>query len=125
MKILEILQEAASNFQLWRHLNGELETSIQPLKKPTANHLPVILKSNTETRFNFFLNFSPSSPAYSTIYRIISGFLNATTSILKRVSVRILKILSAFMKSSKNLNFHFLHNRAPKKFKNHRRIYIK
>jgi hypothetical protein len=25
-----------------------LETSIQPLKKPTANYPPVILKSNTE-----------------------------------------------------------------------------
>jgi hypothetical protein len=27
--------------------------SIQPLKKPTANHLPVILKMNTETRVKF------------------------------------------------------------------------
>jgi hypothetical protein len=26
-------------------------TPIQPLKKPPANHLPVILKSNTENRF--------------------------------------------------------------------------
>jgi hypothetical protein len=27
--------------------------SIQPFKKPTANHLPVILKMNTETRVKF------------------------------------------------------------------------
>jgi hypothetical protein len=53
---------------------------------------PVILKSNTETRFKIFLNFSPSSPAYGTIYRITGGFLNAATSILKRVSVGIFKI---------------------------------
>jgi hypothetical protein len=31
----------------------KLETSI-PLKKPTANQPPVILKSNTETRFKIF-----------------------------------------------------------------------
>jgi hypothetical protein len=31
-----------------------LETSFQPLKKLTANHLPVILKSNAATRFKFF-----------------------------------------------------------------------
>jgi hypothetical protein len=44
-------------------LQRELETSIQPLKKPTANHLPVILKSNIETSFKIILNFSPPSPA--------------------------------------------------------------
>jgi hypothetical protein len=47
---------------LWKHLlileiktlvapQRELETSIQPLKNTSANHLPVILKSNTENRF--------------------------------------------------------------------------
>jgi hypothetical protein len=34
-----------------------METSIQPLKKLTANHLPVILKSNNETRFKIFCIF--------------------------------------------------------------------
>jgi hypothetical protein len=48
--ILEILQEAASEFPTLAAPQRELETSIQPLKKPTANHLPVILKSYTETR---------------------------------------------------------------------------
>ncbi len=52
--ILEILQEAASEFPTQR----ELETPIQPLKKPTANHLPVILKSDTETHpLQNFLEF--------------------------------------------------------------------
>ncbi len=31
--------------------------------------------------------------------------------------------MSVFIEASKNLNFRFLHNKAPKKFKNHRRIY--
>jgi hypothetical protein len=52
--ILEILQETASEFPNLAAPQRELETSIQPLKKPTANHLPVILKSNTETRFKYF-----------------------------------------------------------------------
>jgi hypothetical protein len=69
-----------------------LETSIQPLKKPTANHLPVILKNDTEPASKFFLNLSLSSPAYGKIYRISGGFLDATTSVLKRVSVRNFKI---------------------------------
>jgi hypothetical protein len=29
-------------------------TTIQTLKQLIANHLPVVLKSNTETSFNFF-----------------------------------------------------------------------
>jgi hypothetical protein len=32
----------------------EWGTSIRPLKKPTANHPPVILKSNIVTRFKIF-----------------------------------------------------------------------
>jgi hypothetical protein len=52
--ILDILQEAASEFPSLVAPQRKLETSIQPLKKPTANHLPVILKRNTETSFNFF-----------------------------------------------------------------------
>jgi hypothetical protein len=41
----------------------KLETSTQPLKKPTANHLPVILKSNSRM-LQKYLIFSPSSLAY-------------------------------------------------------------
>jgi hypothetical protein len=52
--ILEILQEAASEFPTLVPPQRELETSNQPLKKPNANQLPVILKSNTKTRFRFF-----------------------------------------------------------------------
>jgi hypothetical protein len=52
--ILKILQEAASEFPTLPTPHRDLETSIQPLKKPTANHLPVILKNNTETRFQNF-----------------------------------------------------------------------
>jgi hypothetical protein len=53
-------------------------------KKLTANHPPVILKSNTVTHFKIFENFSPSSPAYGTIHRIRGCFLKTATSILKR-----------------------------------------
>ncbi len=76
----------------------------------------------------FFFNFSPSSPAYGRVYRITDGFLNAATSILKRVSVRIFKISKCFLRSKQKLEFPFLHNKAPKKIKNHRCIrylYIK
>ncbi len=48
------LQKAASEFPTLAAPQRELEISIQPLKKPTANHLPVILKSNTETCFKNF-----------------------------------------------------------------------
>jgi hypothetical protein len=48
------VQEATSEFPTLATPQRELETSIQPLKKLTANHLPVILKSNTETRFKIF-----------------------------------------------------------------------
>ncbi len=51
--------------------------------------------------------------------------MNAATSILKRVSVRIFKLVSVFIEVSKNLNFHFLYNKASKKIKNHQRIYTK
>jgi hypothetical protein len=44
------------------------------------------------------LNFSPASPAYGTIYRITGGFLNAATSILKSVLVRIFIISRVFLK---------------------------
>jgi hypothetical protein len=60
-------QEAASEFPILAAPQRELETSIQPLKKPTANHLSVILKSYAETRFNN-LSFSPSSSAYGTFF---------------------------------------------------------
>jgi hypothetical protein len=49
------------------------------------------------------LKFSPSSPAYGTIYRIAGGFLNAAKSILKRVSVRIFKISKSFHRSKQKL----------------------
>jgi hypothetical protein len=62
-----------------------------------------------------FLNFSLSSPSYETIYRITGGFLNAATSILKRVSVRIFKICKCvFIEASKNLNFYFCITRHQK-----------
>jgi|688.fasta_scaffold1312418_1 hypothetical protein len=61
------------------------------------------------------MNFSPSSPANGTIYRITGGFLNSATSILKRVSLRIFKFIgssSVFIEARKN--FHFLLSKAPK-----------
>jgi hypothetical protein len=51
---MEISQIAASEFLTLVAPQRELETSIQPLKKPPANHLSVILKSSTKTRFRFF-----------------------------------------------------------------------
>jgi hypothetical protein len=109
-------QEAALEFPTLAKPQRQLETSIQPLKKPTAIHLSVILKRNDETRFKIFLSFSPSSPAYGTFFRITGRFLNDATSNLKRVSVRIFKI---FIEASKNLNLHVFHKKAPKIFKNH------
>jgi hypothetical protein len=53
---------------------------------------PVNVKSNTVTLFIICLNFPVSCQAYGIIYRITGGFLNAATSILKRVSVMIFKI---------------------------------
>jgi hypothetical protein len=79
----------------------ELETSIQPVKKLTAIHLADPKPASK------FLNSSPSSPAYGTIYRITGSFLNATTSILKRVSVRNFKISQCFHRSKQNLEFRF------------------
>jgi hypothetical protein len=52
MKSLEILQEAASELPTLTAPQREFETSI--LKRRTANHLSVNLKSNTETRFKIF-----------------------------------------------------------------------
>jgi hypothetical protein len=45
LTILDILQEATSEFPTLAAPQKELKTSIQPLKQLTANHLPVILKS--------------------------------------------------------------------------------
>jgi hypothetical protein len=42
----------------------ELESSM-PLKKPSANHLPVISKRNTETRFETFEFFTIISGLWS------------------------------------------------------------
>jgi hypothetical protein len=42
--ILEVLQKAASEFPTLAAHQRDLETSIQLLKKPTANHLRVTLK---------------------------------------------------------------------------------
>jgi hypothetical protein len=75
--ILEIFQETASEF--------------------------VILKSNIESRFKKMLKILPSSSAYGEIYRITGCFLNAATSILKRVSVRIFKISNCFHRSKQKL----------------------
>jgi hypothetical protein len=54
---------------------------------------------------------------------LLFKILNAATTILKRVSVRILKISSVFIEANQNFNFYFLHNKAAKTFENHRRMY--
>jgi hypothetical protein len=64
-----------------------------------------------------FLNFSLSSPSYETIYRITGGFLNAATSILKRVSVRIFKISKCFHRCKKKLESIFSKTRQQKNLK--------
>jgi hypothetical protein len=88
-----------------------LETSTQPLKKPMAQSAAFDFEKQYRNPLQSFLNFH-YPPSYGTIYRIIGGFLNAATSFLKRVSVRIFKICKCvFIKASKNLNFYFL---APK-----------
>jgi hypothetical protein len=84
----------------------KLGTSIQPLKKQTANHPPMILKSITVILFKNVLNFLPLSPAFAIIYRI-TGSLNAATSILNRVLVRIFKISQCFHRSKQKYEFPF------------------
>jgi hypothetical protein len=90
--ILEILKEAASEFPTLAAPQRELETSIQLLKKPTANYLPVILKSNTETRLTFFEFFHHHLRLTEQFTESQAASMNAATSILKRVSERIFKI---------------------------------
>jgi hypothetical protein len=92
------------------------------LKKQTASHPPVILKNYP---LLIFLNFSQSSPAYGTIYRITGGFLNATTSILKRISVRIFTTRKCFHKRKQKIEFLFRPDTAPTIFLNHQPIDIK
>ncbi len=74
----------------------ELWSWIHPLKKPTVNHPPVLLISNTITRFK-------SYPAYGTIFRITDGFLYAAISNLKRVTGRIFTINKCFHRSKPKL----------------------
>jgi hypothetical protein len=88
-----------------------LETSIQPLKKLTANHLPVIFKSNTETRIKNF-EFFTSSPAYGTIYLILNHRRLPecrNKHFEEGFSKDLTKLVSVFIEASKNLNLHFLH----------------
>jgi hypothetical protein len=86
------------------------------LKKPTANHLPVILKSNTK----------PASKIFE-FFTIICGLWNnlqnqrrlpeCRNKHFEEVLSKDLKILSVFIETSKNMNFHFLHNKASKNLK--------
>ncbi len=48
------------------------------------------------------------------LFKITGGFLNAATSTLKRVSVRIFKISKCFHRSKQIINFYFLYNKALK-----------
>jgi hypothetical protein len=52
------------------------------------------------------------------LFQITDGFLNAAASIWKRASAKIFKISKCFHNSKQKFNFYFLHNKAPKKFKN-------
>jgi hypothetical protein len=79
---------------------GNLNEAFEKADRQSSAH--VILKPASK-----FLNFSPSSPANGTMYRIPGGFLNAATSILKVVSVRIFKISKCFHGSKQKLEFPF------------------
>jgi hypothetical protein len=80
---------------------GNLNSSFE--KADSLGFEKVILKPAS----NFFLNFSISSPAYGTIYRITGGFLNAATSSLKRDSLRIFELSKSFHRSKPKLEFPF------------------
>jgi hypothetical protein len=101
-------RSTASEFPTLAVPQRELQTSNQPLKKPTANHLHV--KSITGTlpkpSSNYFKFFTIIS-ALRAIYRITGNFLNAATSILKRLSVRIFKIITCFYRSKQKFEFPF------------------
>ncbi len=91
------MEEAASEFLTQAAPQRELETSVQPLKKLTANHLPVIFKSNTEATVKSF--------------GIFHHLLPLTEKFTKSQGAKDLKkLVSVFKEASKNLNFHFLHN---------------
>jgi hypothetical protein len=94
-----------------------LGASIQPLKLPIINHPPLI-KSNTVTRFKISSGLRNSLQNHKQV-----PF--AATSSLKRVTGRIFTISKCFHRSKPKLHLFFcLHNKAAKKFKNYRRIYV-
>jgi hypothetical protein len=80
----EDLQEAPSEFPTLATPQREMETSNQPLKKTTANHLRLIFKSNTLTlpASKMFEVFTLVSGLRNNLQR--GGFLNAAKSILKQ-----------------------------------------
>ncbi len=88
------------NFQLWRHLK-------ENWKPQFSQSSACDFEKKYRNPLQKFLNLSPSSPAYGTIYRITGVFLNAATSILKRVSVRIFKISKCIHRSKQKLEFPF------------------
>jgi hypothetical protein len=83
------------------------EAMIQPLKKPIAYHPPVILKSNTVTRFKIISGLRS--------YRITGGFLNTATMIFT--------IIKCFHRSKPKPYLLISPQQGRKKFKNHRRLY--
>jgi hypothetical protein len=78
----------------------ELETSVQPLKNTSANHLPVILKSDTETASKFVECFTIMSGLQNSLenHMWLPECHNKHFGILKRLSVRIFKISTHFIK---------------------------
>jgi hypothetical protein len=65
----------------------------------------------------FTEQFSESHPGHEASFTVTGEFLNAATSSLKRVTGRILKLVSVFKEASQDFIFHFLHNKAAKNLK--------
>jgi hypothetical protein len=64
--------------------------------------------------------FSESQMAFRTTFIVTSGYLKTGTSFLKRVTGSIFrKLLSDFIKASRNFILNFLHNKEAKYSENH------
>jgi hypothetical protein len=88
----------------------ERGTSIQPLKTPTANHLPVILKINTVTCFKIFSGLLSNLQNHRWLPEWLNKHFEEGIGRIFTIST------SAFINASQKFIFYLHHNKAAKKF---------
>jgi hypothetical protein len=64
--------------------------------------------SSLQRHGNLFEQFSESQAAFQTTFRVTGGYLKAGTSFLKRVTGKIFKLVSDFMKHKQKPYFQLL-----------------